>query len=541
MSMTLESAAEINALRARIAELEATLLAIQRGEVDALVIQTPTGPSVFTLEGADLPYRHFVEQMQQGALTLHDDGAILYCNRRMAEMLDSTDRQLLGRLLHDFVLPEHRDQLSGLLQSGEGEEGTRRIAVTLSSARGRAVPVHLAAHRFRGGSMSAVVTDLAEQRLMAVVAARADALVEANARVQSVLDSITDLFIRFDLDWRVLEINRTFAEALRFPESELIGHVIWDKVPRGNGGLFDRTYREAVASGRPVHLEAGSELLPGRWYEVHAYPDPVGLSVYLRDVTERKQVELVLRENEAELEARVQKRTDELRETNDQLAAFSYSVAHDLRAPIRAIRGYLDVMLEEMKSVTSPLALQCGERITGATVRMDRLISELLSYGRLGKAALPLEVVPVRKVVEEALRQLEAELHERGACVTLEIDATLPPVRAHPPSLTLVFTNLVSNAVKFVAADATPEVVVGGERFDGHVRVWVEDNGIGIAPEYHERIFGVFEQLHRRDQYPGTGVGLAMVKRAMERMDGRVGVESTPGRGSRFWLEIPIA
>jgi signal transduction histidine kinase len=243
-----------------------------------------------------------------------------------------------------------------------------------------------------------------------------------------------------------------------------------------------------------------------------------------------------LRRHAADLETRVAERTAALQEVNAELESFSYSVSHDLRAPLRAMQGFAAALLEDQADRLDATGRDHARRIVAAGARMDAAIQDLLAYSRLAHAELRLESVDVEALVEELVAHMETEIRGRNARVA--VHRPLPRVRAHRSTLRQVVTNLVANALKFVPPGAPPKVEVRGEERDGRVRLWIEDNGIGIPAEHHERIFRVFERLHGVETYPGTGIGLATVRRAMERMGGRAGVESAPGRGSRFWIEL---
>src|SRR2546423_2524782 len=235
----------------------------------------------------------------------------------------------------------------------------------------------------------------------------------------------------------------------------------------------------------------------------------------------------------------VAERWREVEESNRRMIAFSYSISHDLKAPLRAIRGYIDALVEDCGDRLNPEGLEYADRIARAADRMDSLIADLLAYSRLGQVDLAHVPAALVDVVESAIAELEPVIAETGAVLERAVPPSLPKVRAHVPSLCQAITNLLSNAIKFVKPGETPRVFITGESRDGMVRLSIEDHGIGIAPEHHERIFGVFERLHTRGPYAGSGVGLAMVKMAVERMGGRVGIESAAGSGSRFWMELP--
>ena len=246
-----------------------------------------------------------------------------------------------------------------------------------------------------------------------------------------------------------------------------------------------------------------------------------------------------LRDHAAQLEERVAERTAALRETYAELESFSYSVSHDLRAPLRAMQGFASVLLEDYGPRLEAAGQDYARRIVSAARRMDALIQDLLVYSRVSRSQLEIGAVSWRSVVEAAQTQLDAELREREARVTVE--EPLRSVTGHQATLVQVTANLLGNAIKFVPPGTAPRVRVWTEARGQKVRCWVEDNGMGIAPEHRERIFGIFERLHSGDRYPGTGIGLAIVRRGVERMGGRVGVESTPGEGSRFWVELEAA
>ncbi|MCL4471010.1 MAG: ATP-binding protein [Gammaproteobacteria bacterium] len=243
-----------------------------------------------------------------------------------------------------------------------------------------------------------------------------------------------------------------------------------------------------------------------------------------------------IRAHATELEKRVAERTADLAATNQELEAFSYSVSHDLRAPLRAMQGFAQALEEDYGAKLSSTGREYVQRIVAAARRMDILIQDLLAYSRLSRADMPLKPVGLAAAVKEALAQLDGEIRQSGAQVAAA--PSLPQVTGHLPTLTQVIANLVDNAIKFVPPGTTPSVKVWTEERGGRVRLWVEDNGIGISPEHQARIFRVFERLHGVETYPGTGIGLAIVHKGAERMGGEAGVESMLGKGSRFWVEL---
>jgi PAS domain S-box-containing protein len=229
---------------------------------------------------------------------------------------------------------------------------------------------------------------------------------------------------------------------------------------------------------------------------------------------------------------------EETRAANAELEAFSYTVSHDLRAPLRSMAGFCQILVEDYQE-GKPIDgnwKEYVERIAQAARQMDALIRDLLSFSRLARDRVDLAPIGLEPLLEEVVAEMRLEGHP------VVIEETSASVVGNRVLLSQIFTNLISNALKFVPAGETPRVRLMAEPgADGLVRTWVEDNGIGIASEYHEKIFQVFERLNDASAYPGTGIGLAIVRRAAGRMGGRVGVESVEGKGSRFWLELPRA
>jgi signal transduction histidine kinase len=281
------------------------------------------------------------------------------------------------------------------------------------------------------------------------------------------------------------------------------------------------------AEFRVTGLEDGVE----RWIDARGQViaddgKPIRLTGTTLDITERKAFQ-------AELERQVAERTARLKESIGELEAFSYSISHDMRAPLRAMEGYAEALMSDYADRLDAEGRHWLDRISRSARRLDSLIKDVLAYSRMAKGEVDLAPVDLERLVDDILAANPEFQPPRARII---VEKPLHQVIGHEASLTQCVTNLLGNAVKFVAGGIVPEIHIRTERLDGKVRIWFEDNGIGIDAAHHRRIFEIFGQVHPEEKFQGTGIGLAIVRKAAQRMSGDVGVESQLGQGSRFWL-----
>ncbi len=244
----------------------------------------------------------------------------------------------------------------------------------------------------------------------------------------------------------------------------------------------------------------------------------------------------LLADKAAHLETLVQQRTVKLRDTIGDLEAFSYSIAHDMRAPLRSLQSFSEILLDEHGANLNPDGQHLLQRIANAAGRMDKLIQDVLNYSRIMRSDFTLERVNVEKLLRDIISTYPSFAAES---VDIVIEGQFPPLFGNEAMMTQIFSNLMGNAVKFVAPGQKPHIRIWAREVDGRVRIFVQDKGIGISPSQHERIFGIFQQVNK--DFAGTGIGLAITKKAAERMGATIGLESELGKGSTFWVDAQRA
>jgi PAS domain S-box-containing protein len=363
---------------------------------------------------------------------------------------------------------------------------------------------------------------------------------------QSTFDAINDGILLVDTIGDIERANRVAVEMLGLSLEALQAVNIQALASRGLN--FHAPFERMQRSRKREVLELAFD---ERWFRLTV--DPIfegdyfaGGVLLIRDITERKQSEQALQEAKAqlalhacELEQRVAERTQQLQQSVKFLEGFCYSIAHDLRAPLRALNGFVTALVDDYADKLDENGRDYTARISSAATRMDRLIHDLLEYGRLSHQALPCGPASLEAAIDDGLHDFRNRIQNLDACV--DVKKPLPNVWANPMVLRTVVNNLLSNALKYVAKDVHPWLCIRAEKENGVVCIWFEDNGIGIPVEYQDKIFGVFERLHTGATFSGTGIGLALVRKGLERIGGTVGVISEPGQGSRFWIKLPEA
>jgi len=312
-------------------------------------------------------------------------------------------------------------------------------------------------------------------------------------------------------------------------------------------GAVDRSLRESadlgsawLATFRVPYARGGERCVEAHSMPVREADGGIVWHGFLIDITERRRAEQEIRSLNIELEHRVAERTSELEAKHREMESFTYSVSHDLKAPLRGIDGYSRLLESDHAGTLDEEGRFFVATIRKATAHMGALIDDLLAYSRVERGRPRLGPVETAPIIASVLDGVAAQVADGGIALRSQVDPGLSAV-GERDGLVLALRNLLDNAIKFTAGRADRRIEIGARRAHGNALFWVRDNGPGFDMRYHDRIFEIFQRLHRAEDFPGTGVGLAIVRKAVERMQGKVWAESTQGAGATFWIQLPAA
>jgi len=495
------------------------------------------------LESSLSRYAKLFEEAPVGLLVHDSAGEVRECNRQLLEMLGYRRTTWPGGPLTPLV---QRESLPAYLEHLRTVRTSFQQVVTeieLRNAIGGSLPVELITTTYpqTGGKsrplyQTAVVSLSRRQAVQKV-------LTKTEQDFETLVDTVQAVV--WEADARTLDVlwvSRSGQDLLGYRTPQWYETGFWEnRLHVDDRDMVCNNLARLAEVGKPMTLEFRMVAADRRVLWIHSTISPrlahgavrlFGVGV---DITARKEAEEKLKLAHEELQLRVAEQTAELRATVTELEAFSYSISHDMRAPLRAIQGYAHLVLGRFGNEMGELGQDYLRRMMNSAERLDKLIQDVLHYSRVSRTPVVLQPINLEKAIEEVLtelRQLQAPNSE------IKVAKPLLPVLGNDIFLTQCISNLVSNGMKFVAPGRSPKLRIWTESAGSQVRIFFEDNGIGISNEDQARIFRIFERIHSANEYEGTGIGLAIVRKAVERMGGSVGVESVPGQGSKFWLQL---
>ncbi len=517
-----------------------------------LFIEDITGrrESQSAIRTSEVRYRRLFEAARDGILILDPTTRrITDANPFMSELLGYPHEELLDKELWEIGLLKDEAASRAAFRELKKNHFIRYENLPLQNKSGERHEVEFVSNLYDEDGHHVIqcnIRDITERKRTE------ETLRENEERYRTLFNSIDEGFcvveVLFDsnnkpVDYRFLEVNPSFEKQSGLHQA--VGKRIRELNPTQEASWF-RVYGKVALTGEPERFVSEARGLKS-WFDVYAFrlggPESRKVAILFTNITERRETEIALivakdeiGRHALKLEQVVAERTRKLCETIGELEEFSYSVSHDMRAPLRAMQSYAQYLTDEYSGKFDEQGVEYLQQIMRSAVRLDHLIQDVLSYTRILHGTLPVESVNLDRLVRD---MMESFPNGQPIKPDFQIKGRLPYVIGNEALLAQCVSNLLSNGVKFVAPGIAPQVEVSAETVGAaSIRVWFKDNGIGIAPENHQRIFRLFERIHPATQYEGTGIGLTIVRKATERMGAQVGFDSALGQGSNFWIQL---
>jgi PAS domain S-box-containing protein len=485
------------------------------------------------LRASEERYRLLVDQTVDGIFVSDPQGRYLDVNRAGAAMLGYTPEEILHLRIPEVIHPDEVPRLTPEIGKFAGGQVVRS-EWRFRRKDGSCFTGEVMGRQLPDGRLQAILRDVTERR-------RAEeALAQSEAKLRQQFEELRQIYryspvglFVMDRDLRFLGLNERLAQINGRTVQEHMGRTLGEVLP-GLAEPLGGICRTVIATGTPaldLEIQGSTPKEPGvtRHWLASYFPlksetgEVTRLMGAVMEITDRKRAEAAL-----------QQIAQDLARSNRDLEQFAYVASHDLQEPLRAVAGYVQLLQQHLAAELDDKALHYIASATEGAARMQTLIHDLLAFSRVGTQGMAIARTDLNTVLDEVLANLQPRLRDTGARVTAD---SLPTLQVDRTQMLLLLQNLIGNALKF-RREAPPEVHLAARKEAGGWRITVRDNGLGIEPQYFEKIFLIFQRLHTRKQYPGTGIGLAICKKIVERHGGTIGVESQPGHGSTFYFTI---
>ena len=537
----------IKELEFRLAESEQLIDAIKAGEVDAFAFRKNQSHEIYTLHSGDYAYRILVENINEGALNLSEDGLIVYTNTYFCDLLHVPYDKIIGNSIFNFIHPSSEKLFKELFEKGLTGKSNGEIILSIGATN---IPSYVSLTSLYPtlSTVGMIVTDLTEKKRQELLLKQRNAeLTHSKNLINNILQStnhgvLSYLAIRKQnevIDFEIQYANDIALKQLDLPAEKVIGKKYLTVIPNAKElGLWDRIVR-VLNTGIAESHELTPPGDPIRHFIAYFVPLGDGVTVTFIDITDQKHHAQLLEEKNLQLA-----------KMNEELQTFNFVSSHDLQEPLRKIQLFSSLLLKEEREHLSHNGKTYLDRMQKTAERMQMLIGDLLAYFQIKNAKTRFERTDLNDILAESLTLFEESIKEKGAAITF---AGLCEIDAVPFQLRQLFQNLLGNALKFSSPHRQLQLTINCEKGKGaefsnpdlspgieYCHIIFEDNGIGFAAVYNERIFEAFQRLHEYDEYKGTGIGLAICKTIVENHRGIIKASGILNEGARFDIFIPM-
>ena len=482
-----------------------------------------------------------IESAMDAILAIDERQRIVLFNVAAEKMFECSAKEAIGQPLHRFIPERFRASHARYIHRFGNTGVSSRNMSALGQlwglrAPGTEFPIEASISQTQAGGRklyTVILRDVTERK-------QAEA---RNVLLATIVESSSDAVVSKDLSGTILSWNAGAEQIYGYTEAEILGKSVDlivppDQLDESNRALLEVARGRMVTRDETIRVRKDGSLLtvslilsPMR----NAEGQIIGISSIAHDITARKAAERQVRDLNLQLEKRVRERTVDLQIANKELEAFTYSVSHDLRAPLRHIAGFSKMLAEECGASLQPEGLHYLQRIQEGTRRMGMLVDDLLNLARIGRHELRLQVTELQSVIKDVIAELTPDMEGREVEWKIR---KLPHVEGDPALLRVVFQNLLSNALKYTRPRAKAIIEVGCEQVAAEQVVYVRDNGVGFNMIYADKLFGVFERLHRSEDFEGSGVGLATAQRIVQKHGGRIWAQAELDKGATFYVSF---